>query len=261
MARYVLKEKHSNTDKDWLDAWNNIEKLVSREEAEEKVQQAVARLLDVTAGKKAGYGWSGGKDAMALQVVMERAGITTCGISYVKDLCFPKVIEWCRRNAPAGLQFIDNPGFTIDFYKKREHLLFVTDSQKRDALYAKCIRKGWQLFYDRNKLDILCLGKRKQDGNHCGRGGLYTDANGVNVFCPIYDWKHEDVMAVNHYFNGGRLPYTYFLRHGFRHGVGHTWGILEDGWDELYDIDPDIVRYAAQHLVSAAEYLKSKEQN
>lgn len=260
MAKYILKEKHSVTDEEWLYAWNNIESLISRQEAEAKVEAAVVRVQELIAGKRAGYGWSGGKDAMALQVVMERAGITTCGISYCESLAFPKVMQWCRENAPAGLQWIDNPRFTIDYYKKHEDMLFVTDNQKRNNLYAKCIRKGWQLFYEKNKLDILCLGKRVQDGNSCGKNGQYVDANGLDIFCPIYDWKHEDVMAVNHYFNGGRLPYTYFKYHGFRHGVGHSWGILEDGWDELWEIDEDIVRNAAQHLKSAAEFLRTKEQ-
>lgn len=257
MAKYILKEKHSNTDEMWLYAWEHISELISREEAEALVQKAVARVKAVVGDKRVGYGWSGGKDAMALQVVMERAGITTCGISYSEELCFPKVLEWCRVNAPAGLQFINNPDFNLAWMKKHEQLLFTKDNAKRNNLYGRCIRKGWKLFADKNGLDMVLLGKRMQDGNVCGKGGQYVDAQGLNIFCPIYDWKHEDCLAVNHYFNGGRLPYTYFLKDGFRHGVGHSWGILESGWDELYTIDPDIVVKASQHFASAAEYLKS----
>ena len=76
--RTVLGRKQTETNDRFVEVWNNIEQYVSREEAEEAVNRAADAVLRTTHGMKVGYAWSGGKDSIALQVVMERANIRKC---------------------------------------------------------------------------------------------------------------------------------------------------------------------------------------
>ena len=69
MAKYVLGKKQTSRNGDFVKAWNNIEQLISREEAERLVADAVADIKAKTEGKNVAYAWSGGKDSLALKAV------------------------------------------------------------------------------------------------------------------------------------------------------------------------------------------------
>lgn len=51
MAKYVLGKKQTSRNEDFVKAWNNIEQLISREEAERLVADAVSDIIAKTAGK------------------------------------------------------------------------------------------------------------------------------------------------------------------------------------------------------------------
>lgn len=44
MAKYVLGKKQTSRNEDFVKAWNNIEQLISREEAERLVADAVSDI-------------------------------------------------------------------------------------------------------------------------------------------------------------------------------------------------------------------------
>ena len=67
--KQIIGKKQTSSNADFVKAWNEIESLVSREEAQAIVDKAVADIRRQTAGKRAGYAWSGGKDSLALQYV------------------------------------------------------------------------------------------------------------------------------------------------------------------------------------------------
>ena len=49
--KQVLGKKQTSRNEDFIKAWNNIEQLVSRDEAERLVASAVSDIREKTAGK------------------------------------------------------------------------------------------------------------------------------------------------------------------------------------------------------------------
>ena len=47
MAKYILKKKYKNTQEEWLEVYKNIENYVSREEIEDKIQEAIKKIKKI----------------------------------------------------------------------------------------------------------------------------------------------------------------------------------------------------------------------
>ena len=114
---------------------------------------------------------------------------------------------------------------------------------------------------ERHELDVIILGRRRADGNYVGRNSnIYTDGKGVTRFSPLAAWKHEHILAYIHYHQLP-LPPIYGWKNGYLCGT-HPWparqwtGSIENGWHEVYDIDPGIVLAAAEKIDSARAFLK-----
>ena len=79
-------------------------------------------------------------------------------------------------------------------------------------------------------------------------------------FSPLAAWKHEHILAYIHYHQL-LLPPIYGWKNGYLCGT-HPWparqwtGSIENGWREVYDIDPGIVLVAAEKIDSARAFLK-----
>lgn len=72
----------------WLEAVATIEEAVSRAELDELTAATVADIKATTAGKRAAYAWSAGKDSIVLGKLCEVAGVTDSMIG-VCDLEYP----------------------------------------------------------------------------------------------------------------------------------------------------------------------------
>lgn len=263
--KQVLGKKQTSRNEDFVKAWNDIEQLVSREEAERLVAQAVEDIRAKTQGKKVAYSWSGGKDSLALQVVCERAGIHQCVLCTASKIEYPGFVEWCKTHAPKGLTIVDNPSLDIQWVAQHPGFLFPTDSKFAAQWFKRIQHRGQAIYFKENNLDIIILGRRIQDGNYTGGAGqnIYTNSKGVTRFSPIAHWKHEEVLAVIHYFLGHNLPPIYDTFNGFIVGTGvwpaRQWvGTVQNGWKELYDINPSMVEEAAPYFQSAQEFLNTK---
>ena len=94
-------------------------------------------------------------------------------------------------------------------------------------------------YFKAHELDVIILGRRRADGNYVGRNSnIYTDGKGVTRFSPIYGWKNGYLC--------GTHPWP-----------ARQWtGSIENGWREVYDIDPGIVLAAAEKIDSARAFLK-----
>ena len=83
---------------------------------------------------------------------------------------------------------------------------------------------------------------------------------GVTRFSPLAAWSHEHVLAYIHYHQLP-LPPIYGWKNGYLCGT-HPWparqwtGSPENGWREVYDIDPSIVIEAAEKIGSARAFLE-----
>ena len=128
--KQIIGKKQTSSNDDFVKAWNEIESLVSREEAQSLVDHAVADIRKQTAGKRAGYAWSGGKDSLALQYVCEKAGITDCVIGIASKLEYPQFLSWIKENSPKGLAVWDNAKLDLQWLAKHQDMLFPTDSRK-----------------------------------------------------------------------------------------------------------------------------------
>jgi len=256
-----LGRKQSLSNEDWLNTTANIESLVTFEEISAVEQQAVADILAQAKGKKVAYAWSGGKDSIVLGALCEQAGITDCVLG-ISNLEFPAFLDWVDKNKPAGLEIM-NTGIDMEWLAKNQHLIF-PDAPGLARWCEEIHIKVQTLYFRQQNLDMLLLGRRKAEGNFCGRGGnIYTNGKGITYFSPLSDWSHEHILAYIHY-NKLPLPPFYEWVNGYKRGT-HAWPMRpgcktkEEGWRETYIIAPEIVKAAAEHIESAKAFLEGVE--
>jgi hypothetical protein len=225
------------------------------------IATAVRDIERKLAGRRAAYAWSGGKDSIALGYVMEAAGYTDC-VMGMCNLEYPEFLRWVTPNMPLGLEVI-NTGQDLKWLKAHPEMLF---PMKADiaAKWFKIVQHTAQArFFKERGLDTIVLGRRRADGNYLGKAGenIYTDAKGVTRYSPIGAWDHIDILALIELKLGGNWPPIYWWPRGFQVGT-HAWparqwcGSIENGWREVFAIDPAIVRVAAGHFESAARFLE-----
>lgn len=256
----ILGRKQSIKNEDWLKAVSDIEELVSKEELDELIADTVDEIKLQTAGKKAAYAWSGGKDSLVLGELCRTAGITACMLA-ICDLEYPMFIAWVEEHKPEKLEII-NTGQNMEWLLKHPEMLFPTDCKAAARWFSIVQHKAQAQYYKAHELDVLMLGRRRADGNYCGRGSdIYTDGKGVTRYSPLAGWKHEAVLAYIHYY-GVPMPPIYDWRNGYLCGT-HPWparqwtGSEENAWKEVYEIDPDIVREASKEFPGAKKCIKA----
>lgn len=260
----IIGKKQTSDNATFLRAWQHIEDLVSYDEAAALVAKTVRRIREQTAGKKVGYAWSGGKDSLALQYVCELAGVTDCVLGIARDLEYPAFLEWVEENKPKGLRIWSNDTLTMKWLSEHPDMLFPAKSSRAARWFSLIQHKAQAWFFKTMDLDMIILGRRKQDGNYIGKDGVYTDGKGVTRFSPIADWKHEEILAVIHYFMADNIPPIYGWKNGFTVGTGcfaarQYCKSVKQGWQEVYEIDPTVVERAAQHIESAREFIYNKQ--
>lgn len=256
----MIKKKQATTQQEWLDFLNNVPAIISRRDVDHRVDRTVEEVKRYCKGKRVAHGWSGGKDSLALTFVMEQAGIYECVLAR-SNLEYPAFIEWVEKNRPEALT-VFNSGLDLNWLSRNEHMLFPQDS-KIAAKWFKIIQHRGQDWYFKEKgLDFLALGRRKGDGNYTGPKGeiQYTNKKGVTRYCPIAHWTHEEVLGLIYYYDID-LPPCYYWPRGFRVGTG-AWPARQwtESWDhgfqEVFEIDPDLVREAGESFRPARDFLK-----
>ena len=257
MKRVISRKQRSN-EAEWQNALLNIENIISLEEVDILAKRTIAEIKAVSSGKRVGYGWSGGKDSIVLASLCERAGIHN-SVFIATELEYPAFMEWAERNKPKGCKVYTCP-ITKEWLKKNPQMLF--PSKPYWETYADLgHRKGWSEFIKNEKLDIFIVGNRKADGNICGKGNFIRKNNGEVRFNAIADWPHEAVLGYIHY-NGLEMPPIYSWKNGFRRGT-HCWSnrrvqSIRQGFDEVMEIDPNIIVEASKWLEQARLYLKGE---
>ena len=215
-----------------------------------------------TGRRSLAYGWSGGKDSLALQYIYicEQAGINHCVLGRT-DLEYPAFLHWMEQHRPAGLSVI-NTGQDLDWLAAHPHMLFPQDSNTAAKWFSGVQHKAQRIYYTTAGLDALLLGRRLQDGNYVGTGGRNWYAkDGVVRFSPIHRTTHQDIFAIIAYA-GLSEPPIYSWPRGYRCGT-HSWAARQwckseqHGWGEIYQIDPSIVHQAAAKLPGAQTFLQN----
>ena len=252
----MIPRKQQSDQSHWVEA-------VRRAYAEPDVARADA-LVDRAASeidalrKRFGHvalAWSGGKDSQALRHVAEIAGVTE-SVLVISEVEWPAFLEWATDNMPWGL-WIEQRPYGVDFI--RDHPEFLFPATQVAARWFKMIQQdGQRQYMKRTGGKCLLLGRRRKDGNFISKDGTnsYRDRGGWWRASPIADWSHEDVLTVLGAYKIS-LPPCYGWPRGFRVGT-NAWPIRqwcpsrEAGWDEVWQIDPDVVRMAAEARVPGA---------
>lgn len=258
-----LRRKQNEDNTYWIQVWQNISEIVTKKHITELTRQTIAELKDVVAGKKVAYCWSGGKDSQALRYICEKAKIKACVLG-ISNLEYPTFAQWVKDNAPDGLEII-NTGQDLQWLADHPDMLFPQDSATAARWFKVIQHTAQEKFYREHDLDMIALGRRRQDGNYMGRDGtgIYT-SRGVTRCNPIKDWTHEEILAFCHYYEMP-LPPTYTWPNGFVVGTG-AWSARQwtkttmQGWYEVDLIDSSVVIEAADCIPSAQGFLEQMEQ-
>ena len=257
-----LGRKQNIKNDAWLEAMENIETTVSRQELDALVDTTVEDIKAKTSGKNAAYAWSAGKDSIVLGKLCEMAGVTASmiGVCYLE---YPAFMKWVNENKPNGCEVI-NTGQDLEWLSKHSEMLFPQSSTAAAHWFSIVQHRAQREYFKVHKLDILILGRRRADGNYVGlRSNIYTDGKGVTRYSPLADWSHEHILAFIHYYRLP-LPPIYGWHNGYLCGT-HPWparqwtGSEENGWREVYNIDPSIVITAAELIPGARAYMEVAE--
>lgn len=255
----MLGRKQSSQHEDFVEAMQTIERWVSRADLDRLVDQTVTEIRRHCTGTSAAFAWSGGKDSIALEHVAQLAGIHEC-VLVMSELEYPDFLRWTTNNMPARLEVVST-GQDLDWLAAHPEMLFPRTSAIAGRWFKQVQHTGQERYYRRRGLDGLLVGRRKADGNFVGENGIYT-SHGITRYSPIRDWRHEDVLALCHYY-AKPMPPCYGWPRGYRVGTGpwpaRQWCPTERaGWAEVYAIDPSIVQGAASRFPGARACLENR---
>lgn len=236
-----------------------IESRVSRTDIDALVEYTQEEIQRTVAGRKVAFAWSGGKDSIALQGVCEAIGISSC-VMGLTHLEYPAFLQWVTDNMPDGLTVI-NTGQGLDWLSKNLDMLFPRDSAIAAKWFHVVQHAAQEKYYKENRLGVILLGRRREDGNFVGRAGVNSyESKGILRYSPLDKWTHEHIIAYNHYHKQA-MPPIYTWENGFVQGT-HPWAQRQytasvmQGWEQVYRIDPSIVVNASTKIESASLFLK-----
>lgn len=260
-----LVRKQNSAQSDWITAWDEIRLDPDHDRAGRLVKAAAARMRDFTKGRKSAFGWSGGKDSLALEVVSREAGLRE-SLLVTSALEFPAFETWTDAHAPEGLTVHRRDSVNMDWLLSRPEMLFPRGPSS--ARWFQIVQHAGQRAHAKaSGLEVLAMGRRRSDGNYLGPSAgasqhAYRDnaGGGFIRYSPISDWSHEDVLHVLVSY-GMSLPPNYHGPRGFRVGTGpwpsRQWTESDaQGWAEIHYIDPSILTQAASvGLRGAVDFL------
>ena len=255
----ILGRKQNLTEESesqWRNVINNIEKYVSRDEVEIATAVARQRIKSIIKGLNAAYSWSGGKDSLVIADLCQSIGVTKCQCFFT-DLEYPAWRKFIEENKPNDCDMIKIP-IDLNYLANHEEMIFAKGRFFQE--WNRQIRQVPLLKLLHNTdINVIVLGHRTIDGNVCGKNGIRFKAANKILFSPIYDWNHELLLAYMHYHNIS-LPFIYRWRRGFYQGT-HCWAErkvknVEEGYNEVYNIDSSIIIRAAEKIPSAKSFLE-----
>lgn len=244
----------------WADAMHRAAEQVTDGEMDDLLAATIAVVeAEQRAGRRIGYGWSGGKDSQVLRYVMEQAGVQGCVLAMTSGLEWPAMLRWLTDHMPPACDVIAVP-IDLAWLAAHPHMLFPHGADG-SRWFGLVQHKAQRDYFVRHQLDLLALGRRRKDGNYIGPKGTdrYTNRAGVTRWSPLADWTHEHLFKLIVRENLP-LPPCYGWPRGWQIGTGawpaRQWTDSPDhGFTECWQIDPDVVRAAAAVLPQAADWL------
>ncbi|MBZ9713769.1 phosphoadenosine phosphosulfate reductase family protein [Deinococcus multiflagellatus] len=260
MTAALIPRKQISGQQAWHDAWANVEQVFPAPRLDALVARTLEEMTVQLHGKRAAFAWSGGKDSLVIEWLCAQLGVQAC-VFAMTNLEYPEFLAWVTDHMPPLLQVI-NTGQDLAWLRGQPRLLFPQTPQDNARWFRLVQHTAQKRYFGQHRLDVLVLGRRHAEGNHCGPGGVYTNREGVTRYSPIRDWPHEAVLALLKR-EGYSLPPIYGYPRGWQVGTGNWAQRLytsspEQGWDETWQIDPAIVHEAARVLPQAQAYLQRR---
>lgn len=262
----MLGKKQRSKNSDFVRTWESIGSVISREQVDQRIQETLMKVAQVLKpGVKFGAAWSGGKDSVVVDFLLRQLSrdFPSC-LGMTNDLEYPEFMRYVTNNMPQDLK-VYNSGHSLDWLSRNLNMLFPKTADTAKLWFVGIQHKAQNKFYKEKELDVLVTGRRLKDSNYVGKNGIYKNkGTGVVRYSPIYDWTHEEVLGVMHYYKLPLAPF-YSWPNGWIVGSGcwaaRQWtGSIEQGWAEVYSIDPTVVIKAAELLDSARSFLNNLNQ-
>lgn len=264
-----LKNKASAQSPDWAFAFEHIEQFISKEEVESLFNQTIDFVKRSVQGKRAGFGWSGGKESIVLADIMEQSGVDISCFVYNSEMNYKSFCQWAKDNMPHGCVVYDRAR-EFNFAKMAQYRMeaFSENNSDYDRFMTLGHRRGFSEFCESHNLDMFIMGTRKADNNVCGKAPDYITTNKRQKwvrFSPMAEWPTEAILGYIRYFKNSyeSIPPQYGYENGWKYGsdapiysklLGETRAQM---WQRVYRNDPELVIRASQYLKSAREYIET----
>ena len=257
LEELATRRKQGLRHEDFRRLWSAARNLVDAERLESLTARTLEEIERACKGRAAAYAWSGGKDSLVLEHLCAQVGITE-GVLVITELEVPAFLRWATDAMPDGLSVVKRP-LDLPWLAGNSSMLFPCDHTVARRWFRLVQHAGQRSYYRSEHLDLLLLGRRRVDGNYIPTlDGVY-ESQGITRYAPLRDWNHAEIFAYLQTWQID-LPPTYDWPRGFRVGTGPwparqwcaTW---EDGWREVFAIDPGVVQGAAEYLNSARAFL------
>lgn len=262
------KKQNIKDNQEWLDALENCTNVCSREHINDLEAQAI-KTISTVAGKYHNIcsGWIAGKDSIVLDNILQKSGIDFTPIMWRGINEWPSMTEWIERNKPNNIIFEIIDKFDFEFLEKHPDYLFCQKNTRQNWMAEKWKRQNKDI--RKHGFDLFMVARRIKDGNQCGpkAENFIVHKDGYDVFAPLAEWTHEEMLAYIKY-NDIELPPFYNFKRGFLIGsiAMGEWTeyacmdkTVNEVWDEVYEIDKNVVLNASKHLTSAKNYLEGRK--
>ena len=259
-----LKQKHSNTQEDWLRAWDDpYASGLTEEKLEELEQEAIHFIQDNVEGSVL-CGHSFGKDSLVLYDLYKRAGYTK-GIFGSNIWQFPSLLDYQSEHPePDVMTLMSDKGW--DWLVKQG--VFSRSSDEYMGMHRTLNTNPINRYLDQNKVNTYVVGRRWADANNIPKSKIrYRGKHKTKVIHPIAEWSHEAILAYLKKYDIP-LPDMYFMdSSGFENG-SNAWAIMNikdrpenEIWELLWKDEPKIVIEASKYFDGAKLIIEKRKED
>lgn len=227
--RLILKRKQQGVDADFAKVWADPFAYYSEAEVDTLAAATLEEMAKVISPYVSRgpvvYGWSGGKDSVALEILLSQLGEFVPVLGTIPALEWPRYMSFVTGpDAPPGLVHYANHAVTLATLAAPpgRRRLFPDDAQGGYWWTLNGTRRAQALACKQLAPSLFVMGRRTADGNVCPKDGLSRSGElPVHVYQPIRSWPHEAILALIRR-HGRRLPETYAYPNAWTAGTG-TW--------------------------------------
>lgn len=185
--------------------------------------------------------YSGGKDSIAVGLIMELAGLKwpmICETSFY----FTRAVQDIEALAQArGWDLRRVVSLDWGFVRAHPHIVFSDDSKVRGWTFSRRHQKSMKVYAATHGHDVQVFGRRTQENSV--RAMIYNTSAGTQCH-PLRDWKTNEVWALLRRF-GVTAPWIYSTRFGELEGNAPFYtlrakdvGGMANAWALAESLDP-----------------------